>query len=47
MEGINKIEVAHYCPDWDYAWITPNSPEFKACTCEEHSDCKDCGTESK
>jgi len=23
----------HFCPEWDYLVITPDSPEFDACIC--------------
>lgn len=23
----------HHCPDWDWLWVTPSSPEHEACTC--------------
>jgi len=23
----------HYCPDWDYLFITPECKEFECCTC--------------
>jgi hypothetical protein len=24
---------AHFCPDWDFMYITPSDPEIEACIC--------------
>lgn len=32
---IRKITVPHYCPEWDYAWITPDMVEWEACICDD------------
>lgn len=24
----------HECPEWDYLFISPEDPEFEACSCE-------------
>jgi len=31
---LNKITIGHYCPEWDYLYITPESTEWEACICE-------------
>jgi hypothetical protein len=25
----------HFCPEWDYDYILPNTPEMRACICRE------------
>jgi hypothetical protein len=41
---MKHIKVGHFCPDWDYTWIEPDTSEFECCLCEEHLDCLECRT---
>ena len=29
-----RAAKAHYCPDWDYLPVSPESPEMDGCTCD-------------
>lgn len=31
------VIYTHYCPDWDFAKISPGDPEFEACVCRTDS----------
>lgn len=30
----NSKGQSHKCPEWDYALISPDDPEFEVCSCE-------------
>jgi len=33
LRNIYKDTGGHFCPDWDYLFITPNSKEWECCVC--------------
>jgi len=35
LTDVERAEGWHWCPDWDYMLIGPNSPEMDCCTCPE------------
>lgn len=33
LDAAPNTKVRHYCPDWDFALISRDDPEYECCTC--------------